>query len=171
MMIYRVVSDDAFGELLPDWEWLLQQSSVPDAVADAIFDRSKLAQFWVKHEGLIQDDLPLGDICRLQTSELMLSQKAVECLKEMLPKELLPVTCQEDSWYLLNIINSIPANEKASQLNDYGEVKAIAFNKKDLAGQVLWSSPFSENVEVYCSQTFVDTVKAYSLTGLSFENL
>jgi hypothetical protein len=129
-----------------------------------------LAEYWQQHEGVLADDLPLGDLCKLQLRELMLSEVARQQLSAALDGlgEYLPVSYKGTQWYLFNTLKTIDANPEESALDKFGAVERIVFNEKDLDGVNVWTSSFGNYCDLYCTQQWVDTVEGSGLKGLAF---
>ncbi|WP_153301815.1 imm11 family protein [Endozoicomonas arenosclerae] len=139
----------------------------------AMDEGEQLSEYWVKCEGVLEDDLAPGDICRLQVNELMLSEKAYSVLKPILTEvgEVLPVTYQGADWYFLNVLKAIDADESNSHQNEFSQVDKIAFKSCDIEGQTVWTSPFGHYSYLYCSERFVELVQVAELTGIAFEQI
>ncbi|MGI9280002.1 MAG: hypothetical protein ACR2PX_10270 [Endozoicomonas sp.] len=173
MTFFKIVSDDQFGELFPDVETIIALSKQPSELAMAMDEGESLAEFWVKCEGIVEDDLERGDICRLQVNELMLSERAYKALKPLLVGvgEVLPVSYQGADWCFLNVLNAIDADESKSYQNEFSQVEKIAFKTSDIEGQTVWTSAFGHFSYLYCSERFVELVQESELTGLMFEQV
>ncbi|MGI9280774.1 MAG: hypothetical protein ACR2PX_14290 [Endozoicomonas sp.] len=173
MQVYRIVSDDNYGILLPDLIAIGQQLDDPSEFMEAISSAKSLQSSWINIEGTQDDSDKPGDLCRTQINHLTLSSKAVDQLQSVVSDsgELLPFSFQGSSWYLLNVLNSIPAIENESSINQYSAVEAIAFNTQDVESQMLWTSSFGYDGDIYCSDKFIETVEKSGLTGLGFEKI
>ncbi|WP_062264306.1 hypothetical protein [Endozoicomonas arenosclerae] len=173
MQIYKVVSDPRYGVLFPDLIAIGQQLDDPSEFMEAISSAKSLQSSWINLEGTLDDPDKPGDLCRTQINHLTLSSKAKEQLQSVVSDsgELLPFSFEGDSWYLLNVLNSIPAKENESRINQYSAVEAIAFSAKDLENQMLWTSSFGYDGDIYCSDKFIEVVEKAGLTGLGFEKI
>lgn len=173
MQIYKVVSDDNQGMLLPDLIKIGQQHPDPMPYMEAVSDAKPLAELWINMEGVLEDKMPPGDIGRLQANHLSLSPKAKNHLEAQIHSygELLPITYKGEQWYFFNLLNSIPAIDSESSLDPFSSVEAIAFHDKDIENQLLWTSPFGYDGQIFCSDQFIEVVETAGLTGLNFEKI
>lgn len=104
----------------------------------------------------------------------MLSIKAYEILRELITEfgELLPVTCDEGTFYIFNYRTLVDADPMQSEhLIESGNVigvKRLGFDAKDVSNAVIFKTPFNNFTDLFCSNAFKQSVEAHGLTGVKF---
>ncbi|MGI9283565.1 MAG: hypothetical protein ACR2PX_28655 [Endozoicomonas sp.] len=173
MTIYKVLSDDNYSELFPDVVSMVQKLNNLHEFMDADRNLKPKRPHWAIHEGIVEGKQPLAQISMPHLRQLMLSDAAKTAIGEEISSygEFLPVTYKGANWHLFNLLNPIEADQESSILNKHEEVESISFKDKDVDGQILWSSPFGNHSEIYCSQRFVDLVESSSLKGVRFQQI
>lgn len=170
MTIYKIANDDNFSQLFPDLIGMAKKVADRDAFLDVQGQPVPLKAHWLALDGIVEGSQPLGDVCKLLLNELVFSSAAREIFDESLSKlgEFLPISHSGGEWFLFNPLISIEADPSCSDKNKYDEIINIGFLPADVNGQWLWTSPFSNNGELYCSQDFVNAVSEAGLKGLVF---
>ena len=170
-MIYKILSDDAYGVLYPDFKGI--SLATPDRRA-FLAGRSGEAAFgasWVEQAGLLENGSQPADISRLGGFHLVLSPGAQRILVPLLNMkgEWLPVLFHGETYQLFNCRHLIDAVIPGkSRLNEYAEIEELVLNENVAEGETLWGTKFGVSRALYCTEPFKQAVETAGLTGLRF---
>lgn len=117
------------------------------------------------------------DITVWFTSDLVLSQKAYQELKELLAEygEFLPLTCEGNPYWLLHVTRTTgmeSVNERRSKRTideaDFITAEALEFNEQSVQGNLIFKSIYDEGRTLFCNEIFTDIASNAGLGGLRF---
>ncbi len=145
------------------------------------FDGRSLKYTWTGKEkfGFVQKRFPKGDTPSLSTHIPVFNLKAAKVLMDFLEPngELLPITCNGESFFLFNVTRIVDAldepNCKLERFDDGGVmyVDEYAFLKEKLAGETVFKLPQLPLGWVYVTDPFVKRVRAAILKGFEFRHV
>ena len=181
MNVYRLLPDrEKYGKLHFDGQLLLE--NLGDETFMSFHSLSyPIADKWPKCQGWFEewrsDDLLKNkpDIY-LEDAALVLSEKAKTALAAVIrcSGELLPFTCDDETFYLLIIHPVLPVDEKNSELEiEYGNMvgtKKLSFKPEDVGTHVLFKTAYDVFLSLFCSEKFKQAVEKHQLKGLFFES-
>ena len=121
------------------------------------------------------DAIETPDISEWQSGDLVLSDKAFSLLHKYLSDygEFLPVQCNNDNYYIfniLNIMNVVDMNDSEQDIDQgiYMGINKLSFKEDLLADTLIFKTKFDNLTGVYCTDTFRDLIDELGLTGLLF---
>jgi len=120
--------------------------------------------------------LTKGDTPGLATHAPAFSLKAAKILADFLEPngELLPITCNDESYFVFNVTRVIDALDEAAcelKLFDDGDIMDVvrfAFYPDRLKGATVFKVPQCVLMDVFVTDPFVERVKAAGLKGFTF---
>jgi hypothetical protein len=126
-----------------------------------------------------QTGMPTGDCPNLESQVPVLSQRAVDALGALLTDngEVLPLSCDEGSYYAYNVTRVIDALDKERSKIVYfddGQVLDIdhhVFDLTHLRGVTVFKVPETAGSDVFVTTAFVRAVQEAGLTGFKFVKL
>lgn len=150
-----------------------------DDVLDFCQTNIRMAAWWPAPEtGFISEDgdhsSPIPDVSKWIDASLVLSPKAYRYLGDLLKSwgELLPVKVGEDTFYIFNCSTFGEVDESQSEREYYeGEevgIKKIAFDADDVTNKLIFKTPFSSCIEIYCDERLSALVHEFELSGVVF---
>ena len=139
---------------------------MPEAYSDAqllrfSYHNTSLADGWegVRSYFVQSDDapsLPVPDISLwLSGAALVLSIRACEILRELITEfgELLPVSCDEGTFYIFNCRTLVNADSNQSEhILESGNVIGVmrlGFDAKDVSNAVIFKTPFNNCTDLF----------------------
>ena len=174
-----------------DFKWLALQvddfiSLLPESYSDIeIFQFSyhnlSFAPWWNNMQSrFVQSEdslsLPIPDISLwLPGAALVLSTRAYDALLGAIADfgELLPVSCQGETYYIFNCLTLGEVDEKGSKyIVDEGVilgVESMKFDQKDVGDKIIFKTTFNRCTDLYCNSTFKNIVESHNLTGITFK--
>lgn len=150
-----------------------------DDVLDFHLQNTAMKSWWTTPEteflkNNANSNAEIPDISRWVDSTLLLSPKAYRLLGDTLQSsgEFLPVSIDDDVFYIFNCFVVGEADEKKSTFDHQGEMQ-LGLNHleflDDAASNLIFKTPLESCLTLYCTNEFKEIIESFDLKGINFD--